>query len=215
MNMPALALAGGFTRAWARLYTVGLPSRTGEQRRAEIESDLWEHAVSAGEAGEPPSAVAGQIFGRVVLGMPADMAWHLSELRGDDMQVSVGQKAIVGVFAVLGILTVFFGISILVTGITDGWLFEDLDDTVLAFFTTLSIPGPLVAGAGVYVLRRARAEGRSPTRGRAMIVVGTSGIALLAAVMWWTVVGPVIALAIVIYWAWKIRGWSGGQPAIS
>ena len=144
--------------------------------------------------------------------MPADLAWHLGELKGEDMQMSIGQKAIVGAFIFLGVATVYFGVMILVPGINDDWLFEDLGDTVLDLMALLSMFGPFVAIAGVYTWRRADAEGRSTRNARVMIVAGTIGIAGLAAVMWWTIIGPIIAIAIVAYWAYKIGQWRGGAP---
>ena len=35
-------------RNWARAYTFGLPSGIREERRAEIESDIWEQAHDSG-----------------------------------------------------------------------------------------------------------------------------------------------------------------------
>ena len=38
----AMTLAVAVVRTWTRAYTWGAPSAWAEQRRAEIESDLWE-----------------------------------------------------------------------------------------------------------------------------------------------------------------------------
>lgn len=45
-----------------------------------------------------------------------------------------------------------------------------------------------------------------------MIVAGTLGIAGFGAVVFWTLIGPVIAIAIIAYWAYKIGQWRGGDP---
>lgn len=60
--------AARVVRAWARAYTAGLAPTPREARRAEIESDLWEHREAGG------SATA--ILGRCARGMAADIAWR-------------------------------------------------------------------------------------------------------------------------------------------
>ena len=211
MNTLPLLLAGSLTRGWVRAYTAGLPTRIRADRKAEIASDLWEQATEGGIEGESANAVAAHIFGRTVLGMPADVAWHLGELKGDDMQLSIGQKSIVGLFILLGVATVVFGVIGIVIGIVDGWLFTDALDTIYGLVLIVIMATPFVATAGVYAWRRADAEGRSTKRARVMIVVGTLGMAALAFWMWWTIIGPVIAVSIVAYWVHKIRDWRGGD----
>ena len=45
-----------------------------------------------------------------------------------------------------------------------------------------------------------------------MIVVGTLGIAGFAGILFWTIVGPIIAIAIIAYWVHKIDEWQNGDP---
>ena len=213
MNTWPLALAGSLTRGWVEAYTTGLPTRIRAERKEEIESDLWEQATGGGIEGESANAVAAHIFGRVVLGMPADMAWHLGELKGEDMQLSLGQKTVVGAFIVLGVATLVFGALLLINGIVDEWLFTDTKDTVEGLLLLAFMGGPFVAIAGVYAWRRADADGRSANKARGMVVTGTLGIAGLAGWMYWTIVGPVITVAIVAYWVYKIMRWRGGAPS--
>src|SRR3954466_15289807 len=49
-----------------------MPDRVRDWRRAEIESDLWEQAHD-----RPPSA--GQLLGRLLRGIPADIMWRIEE----------------------------------------------------------------------------------------------------------------------------------------
>ena len=212
MNTWPLLLAGSVTRGWVQVYTKGLPTRIRAERNDEVVSDLWEQATDGGIEGESPNAVAAEILGRTVLGMPADVAWHVGELKGADIQISIGQKAVVGAFIALGIATLVFGLSMFINGIADNWLFTDIRDTVEGVVLLAFIGGPFVAIGGVYAWRRADADGRSTKWARAMIVVGTLGIAGLAGFMYWTFVGPVIALAIVAYWVYKIRRWRSIAP---
>ena len=211
MNMWPLLIAGALTRGWVHAYTVGLPASIRFERMAEITSDLWEQATWSGVHGESARAVAAHIFGRTVLGMPADVAWHIDELKGNDMQMSIGQKSTVGAFIVLGVATLVFGAGMLVTGSEQKWLFTNIGDTIEALLLIVFMAGPFVAIAGVYTWRRADAEGRSTKRGRGLIVAGTLGIAGLAGFMYWTLIGPLITVAIIAYWVVKIRGWRGGD----
>lgn len=50
-----LTAARGLTRAWVGLYTRGLDTEAREERRTEIESDLWEHQAWARGTGEGPA----------------------------------------------------------------------------------------------------------------------------------------------------------------
>ena len=210
MNTWSLALAGEITRGWARLYTAGLPAATGEERRGEIASDLWEHASWAGACGRSGHATAAHIFARTVLGMPSDVSWHVAELRGPEMPF--GSRAIVGVAVILGALSVLMAVSLTIALLTAPW--HHSEDPLFLAAVVAGLVGPFVALGGVYVLRRAAVEGDSPGRGRALIVAGTCGIAVLGGAMsHWTVVGPIIAVAIVLFWLVRIVGWSRGRAA--
>lgn len=211
MNAWPLLLAGGLTRGWVRAYTVGLPTQLRNERIAEIASDLWEQATAGGLDGAGASAVAAHIFGRTVLGMPADVAWHMSELKGNEMQMSVEQKWTTGTFFVLGVAAIVFTALLIQGGIHGEWLFTNVLDTILGLFWLVLGLGPFVAIAGVYAWRRADAQGRSTKKARIMIVVGTLGIAGVAAMMWWTLIGPLVAIAIIAYWVRKIGHWRNGD----
>ena len=212
MNTWPLALAGSLTRGWVRTYTTGLPTRIRAERKEEIASDLWEQASEGGSEGNSANTIAAHIFGRAVLGMPADVAWHLGELKGDDMQLSNNQKATVGAFIFLGIATLVFGVLLIKSGITQDWLFNDMSDTIMGLMMMVFMVGPFVAVAGVYAWRRADAEERSTKNAKTLIVVGTLGIAGMAGFMWWTIVGPIIAIGIVAYWVNKIGQWRSDPP---
>ena len=62
-------------RTWTRVYTWGTPSVWAEQRRAEIESDLWEHQQDLhGARGLAPTV---QVLGRLFAGIADDLCWRL------------------------------------------------------------------------------------------------------------------------------------------
>ena len=105
-------LAVGFTRAWVRLYTWGLPPEAGELRRAEVASDVWEHQHDWQERPVRAPALALEILGRVLLGIPDDVGWRGEtmqtwrpanpELRRTTMTISTGKMRGLGLAAVLG-----------------------------------------------------------------------------------------------------------------
>jgi cytochrome b6-f complex iron-sulfur subunit len=72
MTAIVLSLAVWITRAWTRVFTLGLAG-LGKERRDQLDSDLWEqtHDATAGRA------VAFSVLSRLVRGMPADIAWRV------------------------------------------------------------------------------------------------------------------------------------------
>jgi hypothetical protein len=71
-----LRFAIAVVRGWTVIYTVGMPPRVRDERRAEIESDLWEsqHGEHAG------FRLPAQMMSRLVLGIHDDLRW-----RGDHL----------------------------------------------------------------------------------------------------------------------------------
>ena len=207
MSAGTLTWAGRFTRGWTRVYTTGLPSQVGRGRRDEIASDLWEQATEAASQGESAAATAAHIFGRAVLGMPADLSWHAAQLRGRNMETTTTRGTVIG-FTLIGLMGVAAGFAMLEGLLRDAWSLNDATGPALFVAMITGIIGPFISLAGIYTLRRAEAEGRSPTPGRVLLVSGMAGIALMGAMFWWTIIGPVIAVGLVVYWAIKIHGWS-------
>ncbi len=74
-RMPrAVRRATHLALSWARWYTRDLTPAIAGDRRDEIASDVWEQA--AGQADRPAAVLAASIVGRVVRGIPADLAWR-------------------------------------------------------------------------------------------------------------------------------------------
>ncbi len=121
------------------------------------------------------------------------------------------------VVAALAALSLLFALLMTIGLITDQWSATDdgFFGALLAAAVVAGLFGPFVALGGVYLLRRAVAEGRSPDRARALIVAGTVGIAFLGGAMFWTVIGPIIAIAILAYWSRQLREWRQEQLAAS
>ena len=66
---------------WTAWYTRRLPAEAAEERRAEITSDLWEHATDAAASGTGSLHHNIEVIGRVLSGAPADLSWRRGILR--------------------------------------------------------------------------------------------------------------------------------------
>jgi hypothetical protein len=71
---PLVRAASRFALSWAGRYTRDLDPVIAGDRRDEIASDVWEQV--AGQADRPAAALAASIVGRVLRGIPADLAWR-------------------------------------------------------------------------------------------------------------------------------------------
>ncbi len=87
MTAPRRSAVHRFAReaalGWTLRITAGLPRRIGEDRRAELVSDLWEHADAADRARQPQWRLALSILMRTLRGVPADLAWRAGVLRAE------------------------------------------------------------------------------------------------------------------------------------
>lgn len=75
------ALAGRLTRWWVAFYSSGLPTPVRDGRRAELDSDLWEHQQDALDRGQRSLFTATAILARLARGMPADLSWRVRARR--------------------------------------------------------------------------------------------------------------------------------------
>ncbi|QJY44930.1 hypothetical protein [Pseudonocardia broussonetiae] len=90
--------AAAFAAWWVRCYTARVGAEAAEDRRAEIDSDLWEQRAHARSVGAPPHAVALSIVRRVTGGVPADLVWSrqqrgVSRERAPEREVTVSRWA--------------------------------------------------------------------------------------------------------------------------
>lgn len=88
-------IAARLVHRWVRRYTSGLDATVRDVRRAEIESDLWEHRRDAEAAGLKPRQTGLEIVARMVLGMPADVGWRRAMPRAErvpGMEVEMDER---------------------------------------------------------------------------------------------------------------------------
>ncbi len=71
----SLPLAKRFAKVWTWAYTVAAPRDVRDDRRATIESDLYEHIADYRRQGDGPETIVFHIILRVVRGMRDDIAW--------------------------------------------------------------------------------------------------------------------------------------------
>jgi hypothetical protein len=99
---PLLRLAARTVRGWTRLYTWRLERPVREARRAEIESDLWEHLNA--EQGDRTLPL--EIVNRLVLGIPDDLRWRIEHVSSHPLSVGRAIAWSVGSIAVVACLWV-------------------------------------------------------------------------------------------------------------
>lgn len=73
-------IAAALTRAWVRVYTIGMPADLRETRREEIDADLWDQEKDAQDEGIPAAVSETEILLRAVLGVPDDLSWRFEAI---------------------------------------------------------------------------------------------------------------------------------------
>lgn len=182
-------------RTWVRAYTSGLPESAKSERRAELESDLWEQVHE-----DPASmAVGPHILLRALLGVPADLTWRLEQAtigerighalaamleRMERISSWAIQRGLPGLTTILAWLFIFGGILLVV--LTP---FQASDSRGIAVLGAWGILAGLSIRWG-----RSRIE-RRPRAGFLAVAAGAVPLGALLAV---TIVAPVLALVVVL-----------------
>jgi hypothetical protein len=104
MSSRAVRFAIAIVRGWTRLYTWRLPAAAREDRRAEIESDLWEFQQDSHSYHGLNPAVHTLI--RLLLGIPDDLQWRTAHAAptGRTLRIAAALAAAVLLLAALEIL---------------------------------------------------------------------------------------------------------------
>lgn len=192
-------------RRWVRFYTRRLPVDLAADRRAEIDSDLWDHAQDCGAESRSPVHRELEVIARVLLGMPADVTWRRHVLRSHEQTTKGGaimqrimdladRQNWTSVLALLGAaFLVVVGIALIITG-TD-------DNTVEGrIYGSVGLVGGLALFAGVYGLRTGRL---APTLARSLVV---GGALVLGVGFWWFMFLPAVIAVVVLYFGVIRRG---------
>lgn len=179
------------TRSWCSAYTRGLSDDERAERRAEIESDLWEHQRYERDDGRPRADVGFDILVRFVMGIPADIAWRRSAGlnrrasapargpaigRGRKMATRLFATFSAGLAVVLGVFLLFNAVGIFLEG----------DYIPYALIQVIS-GGALIASVPV--------GARSPRKAAAL--VAAAAIVFAAVHIWMAVIVLPVALILV------------------
>jgi hypothetical protein len=189
---------------WVRLYTRGLPRQIRDERRAEIESDLWEQSRDAEVAGSDGVRLFFSVWTRCLLGVVHDLAWRAEQrdaLRrpSPDRAGPFGprpgdsRRRLLGLLA--GVTLALALVSVLVIANT----IEYSEGTqpvgviaaaLLTIITASAAVGIIVAARGFWVMRR------RPVVGALLVVAGSS----VAGLTWyWLLVPVLMSVAVSVY----------------
>ena len=209
MSTVSLPTSMRFVRVWVHVYTAGLRPSVRGDRREEIEADLWEQAMEATLNDSSRSELASHVLMRWALGVPDDLLWRVAQLgKGNDsgaketamvqspmsrtMGYGVGGLALILLTAALTFTVAnqiergFFDFGYARAGSADyAWLPET--GLLLVVVWPLAI-GLIVGGF--------RVMPRSPSLGAFLVVVAS---AAFAAVMFWLIIPPLVAVAVSVY----------------
>ena len=103
MTRSLVCIAACLMRGWTRAYTAGLPESLATERRREIESDLWESQRDLG--GDRVVNGAGEILGRLLVGVPDDVLWRVEHVADDVPARRVAAAVAVGALVLAAIWT--------------------------------------------------------------------------------------------------------------
>jgi len=199
-----MALAVGMTRSWVALYTLGLPPEFRDARRAEIDSDLWEHQRTARLQDQPPGETALQLLTRLLLGILSDVTWRLetghsvSGERSIRMNEALYMRGLVAVGVALALLVVIVGVGSIFNA------FEDGDNSGWVWGGSLSALSGVAVMVGLLISRP------NPLLGIGLVAAG----AITIAVLWhWLLVITIpigIALVTIAFFRARQTGWPRG-----
>ena len=104
------------TRRWVRLYTARLSHDARDGRRAEIDSDLWEHLTDARANQETQFATDLDVLVRTLTGIPSDLVWVGQVRRNMKERRSMKQRRLraVALLCAAIVLVTFFATNLLV-----------------------------------------------------------------------------------------------------
>ena len=200
----AMALAVGMTRSWVALYTLGLPPEFRDARRAEIDSDLWEHQRTARLQDQPSGETALQLLTRLLLGILSDVTWRLetghsvSGERSIRMNEALYMRGLVAVGVALALLVVIVGVGSIFNA------FEDGDNSGWVWGGSLSALSGVAVMVGLLISRP------NPLLGIGLVAAG----AITIAVLWhWLLVITIpigIALVTIAFFRARQTGWPRG-----
>ncbi len=102
--------ASGLVRRWVGIYTRGLPAEIRQERRDEIDDDLWSQMRDAAGSARRDQSITGEIVIRLVFGIPADLSWRVEQRHVARTQVALERSSTMGTRAI-SVLAILGGIG--------------------------------------------------------------------------------------------------------
>jgi hypothetical protein len=178
---------------WTRRYTVGLPGPLTGSRRAEITSDLAEHAHLRRGEGWPAGRIARERLGRLGRGVPADLVWRGEVLADASRSTGAVRSLVIAVTSVASVMLAVFcaAFALYVSGsvaLADRALLHGLANyaDVVDHGVDSTIAAVVLAGLSVSLLVSAVARPISPL----VANVATFPVAILAVLWFWLGISP-------------------------
>lgn len=197
------------TRTWVGLYTRGLGPQLRAERRAELESDVWEQM-----RGRPPGT-AWLVLLRCLLGIPADVTWRLEQASPGAVMSRTAARMLGGLGAAGHWVTArgIPGLAVLMS-----WLYLLAGALLLVTLPIGQNPNPPgVAAFGAWCLAGGammwKGNGMLDRRPRAGGGLVLGGAVPLGLALYMTVVAPVATGAVVWGTVWRARAASGNSLA--
>jgi hypothetical protein len=167
-------------RRWVAIYTRGLPSGVRQNRRDEIDDDLWSQLLECSESGRTDRSMSGEVVARLVLGIPADVSWRVEQIRFARNRATGGRSALMHAPG-LAILAILGGIGWAIWPIPQALVGREWpagEPVSLLLFVTVVVGAWLLAGAVIGLAIRAGDKIRPVTAAIASVgaLIGAAGL---------------------------------------
>jgi hypothetical protein len=132
--------AAGLVRRWVGIYTRGLAAEIAQERRDEIDDDLWSQVRDASGSRRTDQSLTGEIVIRLVFGIPADLSWRLEQRRVAGKQVAPMRSSTMGTRAI-AVLAILGGIGWVTWPIPQGLVGREwpADDPAMLWLLFISV----------------------------------------------------------------------------
>jgi len=88
--------AAGLVQRWVGIYTRGRPAEIRQDRRDEIDDDLWSQLRDAAESARADQSLTGEIVIRLLFGIPSDLSWRAEQRHVGRKQVAPERSPTMG-----------------------------------------------------------------------------------------------------------------------
>lgn len=188
-----------FTRWWVRSYTAGLPDATRASRRAEIDSDLAEHARYRNADSWPSNHIARERLHRLVRGAFADLRWRHDLITGECQVRGFVRVSVASVTSIAAVALAMFHLAFAAymlggTSLAERRLLGGIDSYADEVGRPVAsvIAALIIAGLGLALLASALARPVSTL----IANVVTIAISPLAVMFFWLGVWPIGIVAV-------------------